>query len=248
MNDEHRQQLLDQYEEAALTLLMDEYAEADGVRLWKEFENAQRNGEVPEIPAELDAHCQKLIQNSLAHKNSKDKFHKVVRILGKVAVSVLVFLGLATTAVLSVDALRVPVLNFFLHHSEKFSSVTFHEPNEYEEIQCDVINKAKEVPLPDGYVLSQQVIGNDGSIKILYENNSEHIIALNVTPSIGQISIDTEAVNQIELKIYDFDAIFIEKDGYRVIWFDVENNFTYSLYADNLESDYFWKLVYRIAE
>ena len=33
MNDTRREQLLDQYEDAALELLMDEYAEADGERL-----------------------------------------------------------------------------------------------------------------------------------------------------------------------------------------------------------------------
>ena len=248
MKDEHRQQLLDQYEEAALMLLMDEYAEADGARLWKEFEEAEKNGEIPEIPAELDARCRQLIQTSYTKQRRTTHIRKNARILGKVAVSVLVFLGLATTTVLSVDALRVPVLNFFLQQSEKFSSISFHEPNAYEEIQVDVLNRLDEIPLPDGYSLIQKQVCEDGTIIFNYANNHGHVITFDITPSVGHMNVDTEAAEKTDIEINEHKAIFIKKEGYRVIWFDTEHDLTYTLYASNLDSDVFWKLVYRIAE
>ena len=42
-------------EEAVLKRLMAEYAEEEGARLWREFEEAQARGEVPEMSEELRA-------------------------------------------------------------------------------------------------------------------------------------------------------------------------------------------------
>lgn len=38
MANERKEKILDEYEDATLKLLMDEYAEADGERLWREFQ------------------------------------------------------------------------------------------------------------------------------------------------------------------------------------------------------------------
>lgn len=44
MNDTRRERLLNQYEDVTLEVLMDEYAEADGERLWNDF---QKTGKLP---------------------------------------------------------------------------------------------------------------------------------------------------------------------------------------------------------
>lgn len=60
-NDPLEKQALD----AALARFMDEYARAEGERLWQEFQEAQRTGMAPEMPPELDAACRRLIDEIL---------------------------------------------------------------------------------------------------------------------------------------------------------------------------------------
>ena len=66
MSDQRKQQLVEQYEDLALSMLMEDYAQAEGERLLREFEEAERNGELPEMPEELDRKCRNLIETSFA--------------------------------------------------------------------------------------------------------------------------------------------------------------------------------------
>lgn len=66
MNDRQRQQLVEQCEEAELTLLMYDYAREEGRQLAKEYDEAQENGTLPEVPEELDRKCRALIDGTFA--------------------------------------------------------------------------------------------------------------------------------------------------------------------------------------
>lgn len=66
MSDQRKQQLVEQYEDLALSMLMEDYAQAEGERLLREFEEAERNGGLPEMPEELDRKCRNLIETSFA--------------------------------------------------------------------------------------------------------------------------------------------------------------------------------------
>ena len=58
----HKLELMDQFDDAAFALMMDEYAEAEGERLRAEFEEAMRSGTAPACPPELDEKCRKQIK------------------------------------------------------------------------------------------------------------------------------------------------------------------------------------------
>lgn len=69
MDDHRKQQLVEQYEDLALSLLMEDYADEEGERLLQDFKAAKRSGELPELPTTLDQKCRKIIDASFAKQN-----------------------------------------------------------------------------------------------------------------------------------------------------------------------------------
>lgn len=61
MIDSRRIQLIEEFEEASLKLLMDEYEVLEGHRLWSEYLAALEQKQMPEISQKLDIRCKKLI-------------------------------------------------------------------------------------------------------------------------------------------------------------------------------------------
>lgn len=246
MKDERRQRLLDQYEDAALQLLMDEYAEAEGERLLKEFEEAERRGEVEDIPEELDQKCRQIIHRSFAAKRRKDRATRIGKMLGKVAVVVLLLTGFSTTLVLSVEAFRIPILNYLIKHEVRFSSLLFI--GEEEEPKEDPLENIEVKDcVPDEYGLVDKVTDVDGGAFYLFKNEKNEYISVQITPSFGMLNYDAEDAQQIPVEINDNQAIFIIGDNLRIMWFDPEKNLVFDVSANGLSENDFWKIVYRLA-
>ena len=247
MNDEHRKQLLEQREEIEMMLLMDEYLESEGAMLLKDFEEADKRGEIPEIPEDLDERCRQIIHNSFAKQEQKRTLTRITKYIGKVAVYVLLFLGVASTLILSVDALRIPVLNFFLDRSERATSISLEEPQKSEESEfSQMINTVKGL-LPEGYELISSSEDAEGFCVVCFQNAAGNILLIETQPLDATISIDTEDVTPTDMEINGYDALVIEKDGLRVIWFNADSHIAYSVYADALDSTIFWKITYTVA-
>lgn len=246
MNDTRREQLLNQYEDAALELLMDEYAEADGKRLWNEFEEAQKKGNISPIPEDLDNQCKQIILEYTSKARRKAAFDRIVRTLSKVAIFLLVFSSISITLVMSVDAFRIPVLNYLLRHDIRFTSLLIGNQSESD------INNNYEVDIedliPSGFYLDSKVVSPNGVLSYGYKNGDEGIISLQIIPSDGMLNFDTEEAIIQELQINDHDAVFIEKDGYRIVWLDPERNIAYDLYSNSISDKDFWKIVYSLAK
>lgn len=247
MNDEHRQRLVDEYEEAAMKLLMDEYAEAEGKRLWQEFVQAEENGNVSDISEELDNKCKQLIQDSFAKRNRRAQLRRALRAFNKVAIITLILLGISTTLVLSVDALRIPVLNFFLRSNDRYTAITLNEENQSLQNELEDIQNSIGYLIPNEYALVFEDISDHGSMQLLYQNELGKIISLAVTPASGQLVIDTEDASVKETTVNEQQALFVDKDGFHIVWMNSDNKLTYDLFAEAIESTLFWELVYALA-
>lgn len=246
MKDERRQRLLDQYEDAALQLLMDEYAEVEGEALLKEFEEAERRGEVEDIPEELDQKCRQIIHRSFAAKRRKDRFASVGKMLGKVAIVVFLLTGFSTTVVLSVEAFRIPILNYLIKHEVRFSSLLFiGEEEEPKEDPLESINV--EDCVPGDYMLRSKIENSDGSISYFFESDDKNLSIL-INPSAGMLNYDAENAIQTPVKVNEWEAIFITGEGYRVIWLNAEYNLAFDVTMNGVSETDFWKIVYRLAK
>ena len=247
MNDKHREKLLEEYEEITMELLMDEYAEAEGEALWKEFQASEEKGEVPDIPDDLDQKCRNTIRSATAKINRRAHFAHGLRTLSRVAVFVLVLFGVSTTLVLSVDALRIPVLNFFLRSSERYTVVALDEKNQSIQKEFENIRSGIGLFIPDSYDLVAENISEHGSMQLVYQDENEGVITLSVKPASGQLVMDTETVDMQRIKINEMDALFVEKDGFHVVWMNPEKGLSYDLFAKTLDDGQFWKIVYALA-
>lgn len=247
MNDEYRKQLLEQREEIEMMLLMDEYLESEGAMLLKDFEEADKRGEIPEIPEDLDERCRQIIHNSFAKQEQKRTLTRITKYIGKVAVYVLLFLGVASTLVLSVDALRIPVLNFFLEQKERSSSLELDDSTPLPEPEVDRIKFCVADILPDEYQLNSEISEENGFILLCFQNAEANTLLINVVPSEGRLGVDTENAVSTNVEINGHQGLFIEKDGYTAYWFNPDRNLTYSVYSDQLDLDTFWSIVYTLA-
>lgn len=247
MNEQKKQKLLEQYDDAAFALLMDEYAEEEGARLMAEFEAAQAAGQVPEMPAELDEQCRRMIRRDRAKKRGIRAARSFRKVAVKAAVAVLVFIGLMTTVVMSVDALRVPVLNFILEHYEKYSTITFTDATQ-DATQSQTHNAADLFAslLPDDYTLVSSTITENVTM-VVYQNSVGNLAQLYVTPTGGEIQIDTEDTIYSEIVIAEYKAILLEEEGYQVMWKVPDDKQLFTVQADGLSKDAVLGICYQLA-
>lgn len=241
MNEQKKQKLLEQYDDAAFALLMDEYAEEEGARLMAEFEAAQAAGQVPQMPAELNERCRRMIRRDRAKKRGIRAARSFRKVAVKAAVAVLVFIGLITTVVMSVDALRIPVLNFIVEHYEKYISITTSNTYTHDvEDPCVLLDDL----LPTEYVNTIRSI-EEGMSFALYQNSNEDIVSLSITMAGTEKIVDSEGAICSEITLANDKALLIENNGYQVIWSD-SNAVTYTFRATNLELSEVIKICYTL--
>lgn len=247
MDNNRRQQLLEQYEDIAFSLLMDDYENDEGQRLLEEFEEVQKNGEIEEIPPELDRKCRELINRSFAKQQRTLWLQRSGNFLSRVAVVALVILGIATVTVLSVDAFRIPVLNFLMDQSGKYSTLIFDSNDRKEQSAPNRIISNFESNLPEGYSVLRNTYASTSGL-IYCTNQDRQVIFLDVTITERGINIDTEDTTYHELDFGEYKAVFSDENGYNLRWLDQSDNTIYSLYSNGLDQNTFWEFAYIMIE
>ena len=216
MSENKKLELLDQYDDVTFALLMDEYAEEEGARLRKEFEEAQAAGEVSDTSDALDEKCLQMIHRDFAKKRGKENVRKIIRMTSKVAVAVMVFFGVVSATIFSVDALRIPVLTFFVEHFDGFMSINSNENQELH--SKDPFIMLADL-LSDDY--SQIDYSFDEDLEyVRYQNNQGETVTLSIHAPGIEMNIDTEDAEYSEVNIGDYRAILLNKNGWNMIWSD----------------------------
>ena len=244
MNEQKKQKLLEQYDDAAFALLMDEYAEEEGARLMAEFEAAQAAGQVPEMPPELDEQCRRMIRRDRVKKRGIRAAHKFRRVAVKAAVAVLVFIGLMTTVVMSVEALRVPILEFIVEHHERYSSMNIGsqnkpapEINEYEDPITQFV--------PSDYYSAYYTF-DDGYISSLHYNDVGEQINFDMCRAHDEYRFDTEGAVCEYLSVMGYDAVLAVGDPIVLVWYDDISGIIYNLSASDLSKEQLLELAQNI--
>lgn len=251
MNNKNTENVQEQYENALVALIMDEYTEAEGAMLLKEFKEADEKGEVPDVPADLDAACRKKIHSHFAKQRSEKTLRCVVKTVAKSAAMLLVVLGFASVLIFSVEAFRVPVINFFLEQHEHFS-VIGHGGSDEPQRETNEHQGNNDVPLaglvPNEYLLKKYVPKENGTYYVSYENGTGERVVCQCNPGYGLSSYDTEDIEIEPVKVKDCEGVLIRKDGIKMIWYVSEEDRTYQIKATNLELDIIWQMAETIIE
>ena len=214
-------------------------------KIFKEYEKAKQNDTLPEMPEELDAKCRALIDEAFGRARRRARVKRIGAAVAKAAMVVLILLGLSTVTVLSVDAFRVPVLNFLIDESGKYGAVVIDGNTSQRVSDPDSVEKWFEAVIPKGYRLDNRfLVDSEGSIT--YTNEEGHILRLMLNSSESGANVDTESVELIPVEFGNYSAVFWKKNGYHLMWLDNEKQVVYRLWASHLTETEFWHLAYAL--
>lgn len=245
MSENKKLELLDQYDDVTFALLMDEYAEEEGARLRKEFEEAQAAGEVTDTSDALDEKCLQIIHRDFAKKRGKDNVRKIIRMTSKVAVAVMVFLGVATATIFSVDAFRLPVLSYLMEQHEKYSALNLREQEDNTIPDWAEHEDPITQFVPSNYI-SVYYESTDGYISSLHKDENDERINFDMCPVYDEYRFDTEDAECEDISVMGYDAILVLGEPIVLVWYDDISGTVYNLSATNLPKEQLLELAQKI--
>ena len=214
----------EQYIDAANALIMEQYALALRERVQAE----ENEAEAVEIPAELDKKCRKLIRKKLAKERGKHIAKRALHFSGVAAALVITLFGIGGILFTTVEAVRVPIINFFIEQRDGYVEINGTEPNGAGGFEEDVnfLNTGNPLEglLPEGYALKLYDLSSAGNVTAYYENAQGDSITFDVCKSKDIILVDTENAVQEQRKLGPYDALLVEKHGYQLVWLNTDTS------------------------
>lgn len=245
---EHISDLQQRFGDAAMELLMQEYAQTDGDLLLERY-----RGECDRVsmPDAMDRHCRNLIQKSYQRMLIISALKRTAR----VAACILIMLCLAFPLAMSVEAFRIPVLNFILKEGKEFTQVSFAQ-NTSSFSALDQLRVIIWEAVPDGYQLTLENVHTDKhmgsesitSLFIRFQDDQKRALAIGVTKAAGSISVDSENAETTSMELFGQQAVILAKDGeLRAIWVNEEQGQLYDVTGYGTGPDIFWECVHKLA-
>lgn len=235
-------EIQDKYMDAVLAMLMDEYAEAEAeVLLQKSKEEISEE----DVPEELDQKCQALIRRKFAQKRRRHALKVVGNISRRVAAFAIVLLGAFSALFLTVDAVRTPVINFYLKNMGNHSVLTVGQSGQRSMQEStgsglvDVMVDGLMELLPAGYSLEEGHFDENGVGFAYFTNKEKSDINFNVMNGSSFFAVDTENCDRCERLLgTGIEGYYIEKgDRKAVVWLNSSNSKIFTLASSALGKD-----------
>lgn len=224
--------LYDAYEEGMFRLVMNNVAEKEGKMLFDENEALKTDPE--SIPSQenikrfsqlLDSHLKKA-----KRKHNAPRFSKMIN---RAAVAALAIIIIFSTAVVTVQAFRIQVLNFLINIESKYTSyqLSGNDENDNNKAELSVSWTNAYVPtyVPENYEITS-ISSSDSLKKIIFTNKKDKslYIIYSEYSSSNSIAVDTENATLVEkVKINGKDGTLSVKDTIvTVAWIIDEHLFT----------------------
>lgn len=215
---DEREKLRERYDDAAFALMMDECAEADGEAFLAEFRAAAEAGEVPEIPADMDRLFRDTIKREYAGRERKVRFKQFKRAAARVAIAVFAVIGVLSTLILSVDALREPLFKYLRIEKETHTLIAEEIPRQ--DFHLASVSLFEQY-LPDGYELVSDAI-TENMTMVVYECANDVVAQLYIMPAGGNTQLDTEDAVCTEIIVGEYKALLIEEGPSCMVFWENE--------------------------
>ena len=190
-----------------------------------------------QFPAQLDDRCRQLIKNRTAHYRRKQYLKACWKGLKYAAACVMVVLSLTSVLFMTVEAVRVPIINYYIEqcegHWEIDGGVNDDSTKAREEI--DLVNLLSDV-LPEDYQLVIQKGDAIDNVTAIYENSDGKRFFCRTAPGYGWIAIDSEnAQTSRQQQICGYDSITVVKDGtVNLTWIHSDLGIVFTIDADGM--------------
>lgn len=233
------EEIREQFADAAAALVMDRYL--------GQMQEAMDDEPLPEIPAALDEKCRDLIRKRLRKKQWKQNSKKVLHYAKTAVIAVVMLFGIGGILFTTVEAVRVPIINFFLEHGDGYLVIGGENADgphraDFSPAHLDAV-LADALP---GYRQENFLQTSTGSFTIVYANAEGDTVILLIAPDQSTLHIDTEQSTAESLTILGCEAVLVVKDGCQLVWFHEERGELLQLDATALSREEIIALAERI--
>jgi len=229
------QEKYERYVDATVDLIMNRYNDilTENIRTEvDELENMQT-----EFPPHLHDQCMALIKNAHKKRKQQQRGKQVLKVLRMAAVFALVLLSLTSILFVTVEAIRLPIINFFIEKNENYWNITT-DTQEHWETYTDTVDWTDPLQglLDEEYKLVFQEGDSCHDAAVIYENSNAEQIFFSARPTESSIRIDSEDIDYSkELLICDYDAILVAEDHIiTLVWMHNRLDAIYTIVADGI--------------
>ena len=228
------QDVYERYVDATVALFMEYYSAERAEDMHNELSGNEKI-EV-ELPAELDNRCRTLIKKEHARRKRKEHMKTAMKGLRFVACFAVIVLALASVLFVSVEAIRVPIINYYITQSDKYLEITSRKPS----ADGSVVQFNAEDPLagllPEGYKLVVVDKMSPTQTTAVYKTSDKNSISFTMYPSETVARVDSENAQAIkEICICGYDGFLVAKgDRITITWWRESNNQTFSIISTSL--------------
>lgn len=207
--------LMDRYEDALFSLMMDKVATQEGEKALLELERLQKEASI-NVPETLHRKCLKTISRYFARKRAKAARHTVSNVISKIAVVALVGILTFTIAFATSPTFRANTMNFVM---EMFDD---HVEFRFEESESATISDLNITTnwLPKGYDIVNEI--GDSNIKtVILEKSQEEQIIISLCSVGYNVGLDSENAVLTEIFVNDTPAHLIQNNdehAVQVVW------------------------------
>lgn len=223
------QDVYERYVDATVALFMEYYSAARAEDMHEKLVGNEKIKVA--FPSALDERCRVLIKKEHARRQRKQRIKSLAKGFRYAASFGIILLALASVLFVSVEAIREPIINYYISLSDKYLEIS-HSGN------VDISNANSidwKDPLaklvPKGYTLSMQYENQQGSVVAIYDNETSESIFFMLDPVNDIKRIDTENAQNIRsLQIAGCDGVLIAKNGeVTIAWGSEQLNKTFSI-------------------
>lgn len=235
-------EVYERYVDASVALFMEYYAKV----LLQDVDTGDNisDNAVAEFPNELDKRCMKMIKTECVRRKRVAIIKSATRVLRSAAVIAVAILALSSLLFMTVEAVRVPIINYFIEQKDGYWAITGQGGNDQND---DVTNSQKPFDtidplsefLPQDYALVQVIGDSANQLIAIYENNAGKQVFFSTRPYDSSIQIDSEDAEFSEqCQILEHEAVLVVKNGTtRLVWIHEGVSILFTVIADELPTD-----------
>ncbi len=200
--------LYERYADAVTALVMDRYVTALAESL------AAEDRAPVEISAALDQKCRQIIKKGCAKQLRRSIGKKLLHGARVAMFAFLILCGVFAILFSTVEAIRDPIVKFFIEQKKEPPEVPAEEQKEYDRSE-DVLAGL----LPESYEPVECVRSSDGDLTIRYADDGDGIVSYDeYVLENGTYRNDTEDAATEDVNVGGRDALLVERDGFQVVW------------------------------
>lgn len=223
------EEVYERYVDASVALFMEYYAASclD--------EPMEPRADETDFPAELDTRCRALISREFARQRRKTFFKAATKGLGVVACLAAVILSLSSVLFMTVEAVRVPIINYYIQEQDGYWEISGSSKNGEEmhnDYAFDISNPLANI-IPEKYIPVSVAGESLEWLNVLYQSSDNHEIHFSSRKMSKLLKVDSEDVQfSHSIQILGGDAVIVVKDNsVQLAWLCESTGTTFSLFS-----------------